>query len=70
MGWWVVGPPSDPPSEFILMGQGGIPNEMDQQTLGPPSDPPSRFPSWEGQSSILHASGYAEEDDLSAPPLY
>ena len=35
---------------------------------GPPSDPPSRFPLWEGQSSIFHASGYAEEDDLLGPP--
>ena len=36
--------------------------------LDPPLDPPSRFPLWEGQSSILHDSGYADEDDSSGPP--
>ena len=25
LGWWVVGPPSDPPSEFILIGWGVSP---------------------------------------------
>ena len=41
---------------------------MGQQMLGPPSDPPFRFLLWEGQSSVLCASGHAEEDDSLGPP--
>ena len=29
--------------------------------------PLSRYPLWEGQSSVLHASGYADEDDSLGP---
>ena len=46
-GWWVTFPPSDPPSESILMG-GWVIDGLAQWMLAPPLDPPSRFLSWEG----------------------
>ena len=42
---------------------------MAQWTSDHPLDPPSMLPSWEGKSNILCASGYADEDDSSGPPL-
>ena len=50
-------------------GVGGIPTKVAQLMSDPPLDPPFRFPSWEGWSSILRASGYADEDDSLGPPF-
>ena len=36
LGWWVVGPPSDPPSEFILMGWGVSPMRWADRHWVPP----------------------------------
>ena len=57
---------------ILLLSQhwwgGGVPSGVAWQMSDPPLDPPSRFPSWEGWSSILHASSYAEEDNSLEPP--
>ena len=67
-GLQVADPLSDHPSKLMLMGWGGLPNKVAWQMSDPLLDPLSRFPSREGWSSILCASGYAHEDDSLGPP--
>ena len=67
LGWWVVPPLTGSPPGPCWQGR-AIPTKLAWGMLDPPLDPMSRFPFRKDWLSVLCASSWANEDDLSGPP--